>query len=127
MFVSVLSDGTVNLWDPQQVLCYDTVPYISISSNPFLRLYSHNRVPGFRPGCKTTKAAAPNLKLALTIGPFFSHGVEFRDIWRGGSRKIKSRIIMGLRLANKYGKTVYSDDAKLLRKYWKERKKKKVN
>jgi hypothetical protein len=70
-------------------------PYIGISSNPFQRVLSQNRVDGMAPGAKWTRLGAPNWVVDLVIGPFYKGARAFHAQWRRESRKTNCRIVHG--------------------------------
>ena len=79
------------------------IPYIGVSSHPFRRCRSHNRLPGYPVGAKSLNTHAPNWTLQCIIGPFFKPGaVAFKRKWRARSRKTLPRIARGIRMAASY-------------------------
>lgn len=82
--------------------------YIGLSRQPFFRLKSHNREPGYRCGAKSTKASAGQWRILLVIGPWYGNGGRaFKQAWRRSSRKLKSRLAMGLLKAQEENKNAY--------------------
>ncbi len=91
------------------------VAYIGLTRHPFLRLLSHNRSKGFRPGTKCTKSGSNFWQLELIIGPFYHSAKKFKLEWRRSSRKIFSRIRQGYLLARKYRiRNLYARDRNLV-------------
>lgn len=92
-------------------------PAIGIASRPTERVHSHNRVPGFPAGSKSTRAGAPNWQLQMVIGPFYSGARVFHTRWREHSRKLACRIafgcIQGLAFADK-GVRVWARNPRLV-------------
>jgi len=91
--------------------------YIGLSRQPFFRLKSHNREIDYRCGAKSTKAFAGKWELLLVIGPWYGNGGKlFKQIWRKSSRKLKSRLYMGITKAFEQNKRVYiSTKSRLLK------------
>jgi hypothetical protein len=86
------------------------VAKIGTSRHPIHRLNGHNRKKGYKTGprTKSTKAGAGFYQLELVIGPFFNGTAKpFRNQWKA-IRKALPRFIEGVRLAGKYGYTVYT-------------------
>lgn len=103
LYCYLISDGAVN-----------ASTYIGLSRQPFFRLKSHNRERGFRCGAKSTKASAGKWKLLMVVGPWFANGGKaFKQSWRRNSRKLKSRLKMGLSKAIKDQKLAYLSVAHL--------------
>lgn len=79
------------------------IPYIGVSSHPFRRCRSHNRLPGYPVGAKSLNSHAPHWRLQCIIGPFFQSGAcTFKRRWRAQSRKTIPRLARGIRMAMKY-------------------------
>jgi hypothetical protein len=79
------------------------IPYIGVSSHPFRRLRSHNRIIGYPVGAKSLNSHAPNWLLQCIIGPFFKPGAcAFKNQWRARSRKTLPRMQCGIQMAKDY-------------------------
>jgi hypothetical protein len=79
------------------------IPYIGVSSHPFRRLRSHNRLPGYPVGAKSLNSHAPHWQLQCIIGPFFQSGAcTFKRQWRAKSRKTIPRLVCGIQMAMAY-------------------------
>lgn len=74
----------------------DAATYIGMSRQPYARLASHNREPGYRCGAKSTKSKAGRWHMALIVGPWSEDGCrQFKLDWRKSSRKFVSRLTRG--------------------------------
>ncbi len=99
LFVYLISDREFDPQQPQQRIS----TYVGITRWPQGRLASHNRIPGFARGPKTTRRKptdSPSGRwiLQLVVGPFFQKGKKFKDqvILR---RKFMGRVDAALRMA----------------------------
>jgi hypothetical protein len=89
--------------------CHAT--YIGVSCQPWFRLRAHNREPHFRCNAKTTSRAG-HWRLVMVIGPWHANGAkQFKQQWRDESRKLRSRIEMGVYKAALMQKIVYYNDS----------------
>lgn len=66
---------------------------------PVWQLKCHNRDRRYVRGAKATKFGAPHHKNALVIGPFTCNAKAFVRVMKANNRKLKNRIVRGVRLA----------------------------
>lgn len=98
-FVSLLCDGRLTLHELLHQPRASTSTYWDFSRQPLWNLRSHNRERRFRIGPKATKHTAPHHRNELIIGPFFGNACLFVRTIKERSRKFRSRIARGVRLA----------------------------
>lgn len=98
-FVSLLCDKRLTLHELLHQPRASTSTYWDFSRQPLWNLRSHNRERRFRIGPKATKHTAPHHQNELIIGPFFGNACLFVRTIKERSRKFRSRIARGVRLA----------------------------
>ena len=107
---------------------HKVVPYIGLSSNPFVRECANNRRgKQFGHGSQLTKLGAGHYQLELVFGPLWSGGKDMKTTIRLKSRKIRSRILRFCDYAWYMQKHrgvkafLYSRDQAMVRSLWKQR------
>jgi predicted GIY-YIG superfamily endonuclease len=89
--------------------------YIGVSRQVLYRVKSHNRVPGWRVGSKSTKSMAGKWVLLAVIGPWFTTGAKtFKAEWRAKSRKLHSRLLTGVLQAKLANKSIFVSNKKAI-------------
>ena len=74
-------------------MLHDVVPYVGVSSNPYLYLRAHNRDDKrYVNASQVSKPGAGFYQLELVCGPLWSGAREFKKQCRTKKRKIKNRI-----------------------------------